>query len=74
MISPATSTPVAVSMPSSPGEEFTSMTTGPRSARSRSTPATANPMTLAARMAVFFSARDIHGDDFAVSQGNALRW
>ena len=52
MIVPATSLPVAVSMPSSPGEELTSMTTGPWFERSRSTPATFSPMTFAARTAV----------------------
>lgn len=43
-ISPAMFFLLAVSMPSSPGEEFTSMTSGPRLERSRSTPATFKPM------------------------------
>ena len=49
-------TPVAPSMPSSPGEELTSSTSGPRLLRSRSTPATARPITAAARSAVSVSA------------------
>ena len=48
----ATSTPVDFSMPSRPGDELTSITTGPRFDRSMSTPHTLRPMALAARMAV----------------------
>src|SRR5690606_12707238 len=48
MIMPATFLPVAFSMPSSPGDELTSITSGPRLDRSRSTPATLRPMGLAA--------------------------
>ena len=43
MIRPATSTPVAVSTPSSPGEQLTSMTTGPWFERRMSTPDTLRP-------------------------------
>src|SRR6056297_3838224 len=52
MIMPATSLPVAVSMPSRPGEELTSITRGPWLERSRSTPATFRPMMRAALTAV----------------------
>ena len=48
---PATSTSVACSMPSSPGEAFTSITSGPRSERSMSTPATGRPSDFAGRTA-----------------------
>ena len=40
MMRPATFFPVAVSTPSSPGEEFTSRTSAPLSERIKSTPAT----------------------------------
>ena len=43
---------VAFSMPSRPGDELTSITTGPWLDRNRSTPATARPVILAARDAV----------------------
>src|SRR5690606_8568734 len=49
---PAMSLPVTVSMPSSPGEEFTSMISGPLSLRRRSTPATLRPTIFAARTAM----------------------
>ena len=52
MILPAMSMPVAVSMPSSPGDELTSRTWGPSSARIRSTPATFSPSFLEALTAV----------------------
>src|SRR5690606_4548329 len=52
MIIPAMSLPVAASMPSRPGEELTSMTTGPWFERRMSTPATLSPMILAERTAV----------------------
>ena len=52
MIWPAMSLPLAASIPSSPGEEFTSMITGPWLDRSMSTPHTFNPMRLAAATAV----------------------
>ncbi|MCY1268567.1 hypothetical protein D9M70_170430 [compost metagenome] len=52
----ATSCEVVVSMPSRPGEEFTSITSGPWWERRMSTPATDRPMTLAARMAVMRSS------------------
>ena len=51
-IIPAMSLRVANSMPSRPGVELTSSTTGPRPERIRSTPATLSPITLAARTAV----------------------
>src|SRR5690606_14763957 len=56
MIIPATSLVVVVSMPARPGEEFTSMTSGPWLERRISTPATFRPMTLAARTAVMRSS------------------
>ena len=52
MTSPAMSLPVVDSMPSRPGEEFTSITSGPWLERRMSTPATFRPITRAARMAV----------------------
>ena len=55
MIAPATSTPVADSMPSRPGDALTSRTKGPRWERSRSTPAIPSPMVLAARRAMLIS-------------------
>jgi hypothetical protein len=55
-IAPATSMPLVVSMPSRPGEAFTSMTTGPSSERSMSTPATPSWSTSAARSAVCCSS------------------
>ena len=57
MISAATSTPLAFSMPSSPGDAFTSSTRGPRRDRIRSTPATPRPSTRAARIAASCSAK-----------------
>ena len=51
-MAPATSAPLACSMPSMPGEELTSITTGPRLERSMSTPATLRPSTSAERIAV----------------------
>ena len=51
MTAPATSTPVASSIPSSPGDALTSSTSGPRTERIRSTPATPSPSTPAARIA-----------------------
>src|SRR5262249_12826718 len=55
-IAVATSTPVAVSMPSRPGEELTSITSGPRLERSMSTPHTLRPIERAALSAVARSA------------------
>ncbi len=52
----ATSIPVAPSTPSSPGDEFTSMTIGPRDDRSISTPLTFNPSTEADLTAVAVSS------------------
>src|SRR5690606_29906045 len=52
MIMLATSFDVAVSIPSRPGEEFTSITSGPWLERRISTPATFRPMMRAARTAV----------------------
>src|SRR5690606_23048722 len=57
MISPAMSFPVACSIPSRPGEEFTSKINGPRAEGSISTPATVNPMARAAAIAVSLSVR-----------------
>ncbi len=51
IILPATSTPVVVSTPSSPGEAFTSITSGPR-ARKISTPAASSPRVCVALMAM----------------------
>src|SRR5207248_7617995 len=48
----ATSTPVAFEMPSSPGDEFTSITIGPAADSIRSTPATRSPSARAAARAV----------------------
>src|SRR3569623_662483 len=56
MMSVVTSLPLAVSIPSRPGEEFTSITSGPRCERRMSTPATLRPMARAARTAVDRSA------------------
>ena len=50
-IAPATSSRVASSMPRRPGEEFTSITSGPSSPSSMSTPATLSPMICAERTA-----------------------
>ena len=52
----AMSFPVAFSMPSKPGEEFTSNNKGPLLERIISTPATAKLSTLLALMASFFSS------------------
>src|SRR5262249_41941850 len=49
---PATSTPVVFSIPSSPGDEFTSITIGPSADSIRSTPATRRPSARAAASAV----------------------
>src|SRR5262245_3823857 len=57
-MAPATSQPLASSMPSIPGDELTSTTTGPRLERKRSTPATLRPSTSAARSAVRRSSSD----------------
>ncbi len=46
------STPVVFSMPSSPGEALTSITSGPRLARRISTPATSSPSVCAALIAI----------------------
>ncbi len=46
------SLPLAASMPFKPGEEFTSIITGPWLERSISTPQTFKPMIFAARTAV----------------------
>ena len=51
MIAPATSSLVAASIPSRPGEELTSITSGPSLPSSMSTPATRRPMICAARTA-----------------------
>src|SRR5687767_14953347 len=56
MILLATSTFVDCSMPSSPGEELTSITTGPWLARRRSTPQTLRPIDRAARIAALRSS------------------
>lgn len=64
MIMPATSFPVAVSIPSIPGEEFTSSTSGPRSDRTISTPATFKPIAFAASTAVLRS----FGVNFTISE------
>ena len=56
IIAPATSLPLASSMPSSPGEELTSMTTGPWFERSMSTPQTRSPIAFAERTAVLRSS------------------
>jgi hypothetical protein len=45
-MAPATSLPLACSIPSIPGDEFTATTTGPRLERNRSTLATLRPSTL----------------------------
>ena len=47
--------PVAFSIPSRPGDEFTSNNNGPLLERIKSTPATSSPNTFAALMASFFS-------------------
>ena len=47
----ATGLPDDFSIPSKPGDEFTSITTGPWFERSRSTPAKLSPMIYAARIA-----------------------
>ena len=52
----AISTPVAPSMPSNPGEEFTSITKGPLSDCNKSTPAIPNPNFLHALIAVALSS------------------
>ena len=54
IILPATSTSVVFFIPFNPGKELTSMTTEPRSQRSKSTLAIGNPIVLAALMAVLF--------------------
>ena len=56
MMAPATSTPVVVSMPSRPGEAFTSITKGPRLERSRSTPAMSSPINRADFRTIFSSS------------------
>ena len=48
--------PVAFSIPSKPGEEFTSNTSGPFEDCNISTPATPSPKALAAFIAVFSSS------------------
>ena len=50
----ATSTRVALSIPCNPGDEFTSMTAGPRAVMMRSTPAKASSWTSASRTANYF--------------------
>ncbi|MNC82625.1 hypothetical protein D3C75_1362070 [compost metagenome] len=47
---------MVTSIPSSPGDEFTSITNGPWLERRMSTPATLKPITLAARIAVMRSS------------------
>jgi len=56
IIMEATFFPDAFSIPSSPGEEFTSIIRGPLEDLSISTPATFNPRVFAAATAVFLSA------------------
>ena len=56
MIRPAISFSVAFSTPSSPGDELTSRTSGPREERMRSTPATFNPTARVACRASSFSS------------------
>ena len=56
MMAPATSALVACSIPLMPGDELTSITTGPRFERSMSTPATLSPSTAAAWIAVLRSS------------------
>ena len=51
----ATFTPEAPSIPLSPGEAFTSISTGPFLERMRSTPATPSPKYLVAFKAINFS-------------------
>src|SRR5262249_49607678 len=57
MMADATSTPVAFSTPSRPGDELTSITNGPRLDCSMSTPQTLRPMDRAALIAAAFSWR-----------------
>src|SRR5262245_10625254 len=57
MMAEATSTPVAFSTPSRPGDELTSMTSGPRLDCSMSTPQTLRPIDRAALIAAAFSWR-----------------
>ena len=56
IIALAISLPVAASIPSNPGDEFTSITLGPSLDCSLSTPAIPNPNPLAALRAVFYSS------------------
>ncbi len=56
MIFPAISSCVVFSIPSNPGEEFTSKTNGPLSDCNMSTPAIPKPTAFAARIAVYFSS------------------
>ena len=65
MICPAISTPVAISIPSRPGEEFTSIISGPLSLRSMSTPAIPSFIALAALIAAISSSR-VSSTTFAV--------
>ena len=57
-MTPAISSPVHPSMPSRPGDEFTSMTSGPWSDSSISTPATRSPIIWAAFTATFFTSSE----------------